>query len=82
MLSVVSDIPNTPTNITFSVSGNTLNLNWPANYLGWILQNQTNSLNVGLNTNWTDMPGSASVTSTNITIIPVNPTVFFRLRHP
>jgi autotransporter-associated beta strand protein len=70
--------------IQFSVSGSTLTLSWPTN-LGWILQEQINALNVGLLTNssaWFDVPDSASVTSTNITINPANPTMFFRLRHP
>lgn len=71
-----------PTNITFSASGNTLSLAWPADHLGWILQSQTNSLTVGISGNWADVAGSASVTSTNVTIIPSNPTVFYRLRHP
>jgi autotransporter-associated beta strand protein len=71
-----------PTNITSSVSGNTLTISWPATHLGWILQNQTNSLNVGLATNWVDIAGTASVTSTNLTINPATPTAFFRLRHP
>lgn len=81
-LTVVAGVPNTPTSITSSVSGNTLTLSWPANYLGVILQSQTNSLSVGLNSTWTDVPGSSAVTSMNITINPANPTVFFRLRHP
>ena len=73
-----------PGTIQFNVSGGTLALSWPTN-LGWILQDQTNALNVGLTVNsngWFDMAGSALVTSTNITINQVNPTVFFRLRHP
>lgn len=82
VLSVVAGVPNTPTNITTSVTGNTLTLSWPANYLGVILQTQTNSLSVGVNTNWSDVPGSSAVTSVNVTINPANPTVFFRLRHP
>ncbi|HEX3627882.1 MAG TPA: autotransporter-associated beta strand repeat-containing protein [Verrucomicrobiae bacterium] len=79
VLSVVTGPPTTPTNITAHVSGNVLTLSWPSNYQGWILQEQTNSANVGLSTNWFDVPGSGSVTSTNITINPANPTVFFRL---
>jgi autotransporter-associated beta strand protein len=73
-----------PGRIQFSVSGSTLSLSWPTN-LGWILQDQTNTLNVGLVANsnaWFDVSGSASVTSTNITINPANPTMFFRLRLP
>ena len=71
-----------PTNITFGVSGSTLALSWPADHLGWILQSQTNNLNVGISTNWTDIVGSGSATNYNTSIIPANPTVFYRLRHP
>jgi hypothetical protein len=84
-LSVASTIANYPTNITASVSGGTLMVGWPATHLGWILQSQTNTLSVGLTTptnTWLDIPGSDAVTQTNLGINPVNPTVFFRLRHP
>ncbi len=77
---VAGSLPSTPTNITFSVSGGNLNLSWPANYLGWILQQNTNSLNVS--SNWFDVAGSASVTSTNIPINKNIPNVFYRMRHP
>jgi fibronectin-binding autotransporter adhesin len=73
---------NNPTNITVSVSGQTLSLSWPADHLGWILQVQTNNLITGLGTNWVDVPGSGSSTSAVITINPTNPSVFYRLRHP
>ena len=82
MLSVAATMASNPTNITFSVSGSTLSLSWPADHLGWILQSQTNSLSSGLSTNWVDVTGSAAITSTSITISPVVPTVFYRLRHP
>ncbi|HUA64837.1 MAG TPA: autotransporter-associated beta strand repeat-containing protein [Alphaproteobacteria bacterium] len=82
VLSVVTGPPASPTNITFHVSGNVLTLSWPANYQGWILQAQTNSLHVGISTNWVDVAGSGSETSINITINPANPTVFYRLRYP
>ena len=70
-----------PGTIQVGVSGSSLALSWPTNS-GWILQTQTNSLNIGLGTNWVDVPGSSSTTSTNITINPANPTMFFRLRSP
>ncbi len=79
---LVSTIATNPTNITFSVTGHTLALSWPADHLGWILQSQTNSLNTGLSTNWFDVAGSASVTSTNININSAVPTAFYRLRQP
>ena len=81
---LVTSLPvaNYPTNITSSVSGSTLSLSWPATHLGWILQGQTNNLSTGITATWTDISGTAAVTSTNLTIDPLNPTVFFRLRHP
>jgi hypothetical protein len=80
---LVQPVATNPTNIVFSVSGNTLSLSWPADHLGWILQSQTNALSTGLKTaGWTDIPGSSSVTHTVITINPANPTVFYRLRSP
>ena len=84
VLSVVTGttIASNPTNITFSVSGSTLSLSWPADHLGWILQSQTNSLSTGISTNWFDVPGSASSTSAVINMNPANATVFYRLRHP
>ena len=63
VLSIITQtIANNPTNITFSVSGNTLTLSWPSDHLGWILQSQTNSINAGLSANWFDVIGSGSST--------------------
>jgi autotransporter-associated beta strand protein len=70
-----------PGTIQVSVSGSTLALAWPTN-AGWILQDQTNNLSTGLSSNWVDVPGSSSITNANITIVPGNPTVFYRLRSP
>jgi hypothetical protein len=75
-------LPNTPTSISYSVGGGSLTLSWPASYLGWILQGQTNALEVGLGANWADLAGTESVTSTNLPLGPGNPAVFYRLRHP
>ena len=81
-LQVTGSLPTTPTKISTSVSGGHITITWPANYQGWILQQQTNSLHIGLSTNWVDVPGSANVTSTNITINQTTPTAFYRLRYP
>lgn len=80
VLSVVSAGPSGPGTITNSVSGNTLTLSWPAGQ-GWLLQVQTNSLSTGLGTNWVDVPGSTGISSTNITLNPTPPTVFYRLKY-
>jgi fibronectin-binding autotransporter adhesin len=81
-LSVVTGIASYPTNISYSVSGSTMDISWPATHLGWILQAQTNSLSTGLGTNWVDVAGSDSVTNENITVSPNAPAVFYRLRKP
>jgi hypothetical protein len=78
-IGVLSSInPNAPP-IQFSLSGSVLSLSWPTN-LGWTLQAQTNTLDVGVSNNWFDVVGSAAVTSTNITVNPANGVVLYRLR--
>jgi autotransporter-associated beta strand protein len=67
-----------PTNITFAVSGSTLALSWPQDHLGWILQSSTNLSSP----TWFDLPGSSSLTSTNMPLSADIPAEFFRLRHP
>lgn len=70
------------TNIVASVSGNQLTVSWPADHTGWILQSQTNSLDVGITSDWTDISGSETNNESVITIDPANPAMFFRLRSP
>ncbi|HUA65703.1 MAG TPA: hypothetical protein VME24_07640 [Alphaproteobacteria bacterium] len=83
-LSVVSTLTvnSNPTNIVFSVSGNHLTLSWPADHTGWELEMQTNSLSVGINTNWVPDPASTTVDSVVIPINLTNGTVFYRLVYP
>jgi hypothetical protein len=57
--------------ITASLSGNVLQLSWPANYIGWTLQAQTNAPGVGIGTNWGTVSGSIT---TNQIFIPIDPT--------
>jgi fibronectin-binding autotransporter adhesin len=72
-----------PTNITLTVSGSDLVLNWPASHTGWVLQSQTNSRSLGLTTNgWFDVPGSATTNQVTVTPNKADPTVFYRLRLP
>jgi hypothetical protein len=68
-----------PTNLVSSVIGTNLDLSWPADHTGWILQTQTNSLSSGLGTNWVSVPASAG---TNQVLVPINGkngSVFFRM---
>jgi hypothetical protein len=71
-------IPTTPTNLLVSVNSGQINLSWPTNYLGWSLQMETNSLSVGLSTNWFTIPSSSLVTSTNYPLLNGG-AVFFRM---
>ena len=80
-IAVVNPVATNPTNITFTVSGNTLTLTWPADHTGWTLQAQTNNLGAGLGTNWVNVPGSTSVNTYNTTVDPNQPTVFYRLKY-
>jgi autotransporter-associated beta strand protein len=81
VLSVVSVTgPPSSATLTNSVSGGTLTLSWPAGQ-NWRLQMQTNSLSVGLGTNWVYVT-DGTLSSTNITINPNEPTVFYRLVYP
>lgn len=81
-LSVVSGVNLTPTNITTSVSGGLLTLSWPADRTGWTLQAQTNTLSVGLYTNWAAVAGSTTTNSVTVPVDSAQPTVFYRLYHP
>ena len=77
VLSVNSEPTNAPTLVS-SVVGNSLTLSWPLTYTSYVLQNQTNSLVVGLGTNWTTVP-----TINNTITVPINVangSVFYRLK--
>ena len=76
-----STVPTTPTNLYYNVSNKTLTISWPSNYLGWVLQVQTNSLTAGLTTNWITIPASAAITMTNVPLGGTNPSVFYRLMY-
>jgi autotransporter-associated beta strand protein len=82
ILRFTATVNTTPTNIVFAIVGNQLNLSWPADYTGWRLQVQTNSIITGLNSNWVDVPGSTSVNSVSFPISSSNGSVFFRMVYP
>ena len=81
ILAVSGGVNTNPTNITSVVNGSNLELSWPADHIGWTLQVQTNTLNVGLGTNWVSVPGSTSVHSVTNTINAANGSVFYRLKY-
>ena len=84
-LAVVAGVNTSPTNITATVSGNTLSLSWPADHTGWRLLVQTNNLAAGVSANtndWMTVPGSTEIYSTNIIINSALPSEFYRLVYP
>ena len=48
------------TNITLQLVANQLKLGWPGDHTGWRSQVQTNDLNAGPGTNWSDVAGSVN----------------------
>ncbi|HEX3625355.1 MAG TPA: glycosyl hydrolase family 79 C-terminal domain-containing protein [Verrucomicrobiae bacterium] len=68
-----------PTNLTFSVAGNQLSLNWPMRYFGWMLQSNSTALE---NSNWRTVPGSTDTNCMQFTIQPGQRDVFYRLSSP
>jgi fibronectin-binding autotransporter adhesin len=71
-----------PTTITNNISGNLLNLSWPADHIGWRLQSQTNFNTVGLRTNWLNVPNSIATNQMTFTLDPSAGCVFYRLVYP
>ena len=81
LITLVSPVNPNPTNIVATVTNNDLYLTWPVDHAGWQLQAQTNSLGVGLSTNWANYNPS---TGTNQVVVPINLTngaVFYRLTY-
>lgn len=81
-IAVVANVNTSPTNLGFFIGSNALQLNWPADHVGWRLEAQTNNNTEGLSSNWFNVSGSAS---TNAVVLPLDRAagnVFFRLVYP
>lgn len=70
------------TNLDFQVTGDELRISWPPDHRGWTLQVQTNTVNVGIGTNWVAVPGSTLSNSTTNSINRTGGNVFYRLMLP
>jgi hypothetical protein len=81
-VTVEPGIPTTPPTLSLTCDGSNVTASWPATYVGWRLQSQTNPLTVGLSTNWQMVPGSTTTHSVTQPVNPASPTVFFRLVYP
>lgn len=80
VLTATPTVNTTPTNITTTVTGNTLDLQWPSDRTGWTLQ--TNSVGVAVANQWYPHPGSTLTNRVIITIDPSKANVFYRLVYP
>jgi autotransporter-associated beta strand protein len=81
-LRIVAGNPS-PGTITNSVVGGILKLSWsPLDIGNYQLQAQTNTLSVGLSTNWVVVPGSINTNKMDFPINTGNGSVFFRLVNP
>ena len=74
-ISIGHGTPCAPPSICFALS-------WPADHIGWRLQVQTNSLSVGLSTNWRDVPNAIATNQMTFSFDPTAGCVFYRLVYP
>jgi hypothetical protein len=83
-VNVVSGVPSlAPPTLGFSIaSPEQAIISWPTDHIGWRLEVQSSSLDVGLTGGWTTVSGSQT---TNLMVIPIDQSseaVFFRLVYP
>ena len=72
-----------PSNLFYSQpTATNLFFEWYGDHTGWNLQSQTNPLTIGLNTNWSTIPGSALTNMLYLPIGKTNGSVFFRMLYP
>jgi hypothetical protein len=65
--------------LTKVVSGSLLKLSWPANYIGWTLEAQTNMDSGAIGTNWVALPGSTATNQYSTSMGGPAGSVFYRL---
>jgi len=80
----VSATPSQPATglLTVTLNRNTLQLDWPADHIGWILQTQTNSPGDPISSQWFPILGSSAINHVDLTLDRANSSVFFRLVAP
>lgn len=66
--------------LTIQVSGDHLDISWPAT--GARLETQTQGPETGLETNWVTVPGSVATNHVIVPIDPSNGSVFYQLAMP
>jgi len=69
------------TNLSLEIFGGQLQLSWPMDHTGWVLQVQTNSSNAGLGTNWVSI-GHETTNQVSIQVDASKDSIFYRLVYP
>lgn len=75
-------IASSPPVFDFSIAGQQVQLSWPQDHTGWLLQAQTDSISQGITTNWTVVANSGASNQILVPLGLTNGTVFFRLVSP
>lgn len=78
----VRPVSATPPQLSCSLNNGQLQLAWPGDHTGWLLQIQTNSSGVGLGTNWVTLPGSGQNDQYPAPVASTVQSVFYRLLSP
>jgi hypothetical protein len=68
--------------LTATLKQNILQLDWPSDRIGWILQTQTNSPGAPFSSEWFRVLGSSTTNHLNLPLDRANTSVFFRLVAP
>ena len=71
-----------PTELSVLFNANQLQLTWPGDHTGWLLQAQTNSLTSGLGSGWFPVLNSDLTNQLALPCDPSSPSIFFRLVSP
>jgi hypothetical protein len=72
--------PTVPTTMAVSLTGNSLMISWPSNYIGCRLE--SNAVSVAAGGSWFTVPASSSNNQISIPIDPSGSNVFYRLAYP
>jgi autotransporter-associated beta strand protein len=82
VLTLPAPLPSTPTNLSFAVvgGGTQMQLSWPSNYTGWLLQ--SNAVSVANTNFWFTVPGSSATNELFLSIDHLKTNVFYRMQHP
>jgi hypothetical protein len=72
----------TPPQLAYAISGGNVQLAWPSDHVGWVLQIQTNVPGTGLGTNWVAWSGSTATNQMTLQVNPASGSTFLRLMLP